>query len=78
MSIVETEIVEFQGPQLNKYFIQEIIGIDLISFPEPQQKILRAIQIEGALAAPAAFRSALAWVWATQKSFAPQYIMEEI
>jgi hypothetical protein len=54
------------------------MGIDLSSFPEPLQKILRVIQIEGALAAPAAFRSALAWVWETQKSYAPQYIVEEI
>ena len=72
------EIVEFQGPQLDKYFVQEILGIDLSAFPEPLQKILRVIQIKGALAAPAAFRSALSWVWETQKGYAPQYILDEI
>lgn len=54
------------------------MSIDLSVFPEPLQKILRIIQVEGALAAPAAFRSALAWVWETQKSFAPDYILDEI
>jgi hypothetical protein len=72
------EILEFQGPQLDKFFIQEVMGIDLSGFPEPLQKILRVIQIEGAIAAPAAFRAALAWVWDTQKKYAPSFITEEM
>lgn len=54
------------------------MSINLSGFPEPIQKILHIIQVEGALAAPAAFRAALAWVWDTQKGYAPDYILSEI
>jgi hypothetical protein len=71
------EILEFQGPQINKFFMQEIMSIDLSHFPEPLRVILKIAQVKGALAAPEAFRSALAWVWETQKGYAPQYILDE-
>lgn len=73
-----TEIIEFQGPQLNKYFMQMVLDIDISSYPEPLQAILRVIQVKGAIAAPAAFRKAMAWVYETEKSFIPQYITDEI
>lgn len=57
--------------------MQEIMSIDLSHFPEPLRTILKVAQVKGALAAPAAFRSALAWVWDTQKSYTPTYILEE-
>ncbi len=53
------------------------MSIDLSMFPEPLQKILSVIQVRGAIAAPAAFRAALAWVWETQKPYAPEYILNE-
>ncbi len=62
---------------MNKFFIQEVMSIDLSMFPEPLQKILSVIQVRGAIAAPAAFRAALAWVWETQKPYAPEYILDE-
>lgn len=73
-----TEIVEFQGPQLDKYFMQMVLDIDISSFPEPLQSILRVIQVRGAVAAPEAFRKALTWVWETEESFTPQYLKDEI
>lgn len=70
--------MEFQGPQLNKYFMQMVLDIDISGFPEPLQAILRVIQVKGAIAAPKAFREAMAWVWETEKPFSPDYIKAEI
>lgn len=70
--------MEFQGPQLDKYFMQMVLDIDISSYPEPLQAILRVIQAKGAKAAPAAFRKAMAWVWNTERPFIPQYIVDEI
>jgi hypothetical protein len=63
---------------LNKYFMQMVLDIDISSYPEPLQAILRIIQVKGATAAPAAFRKAMAWVWETEKPFIPSYIVDEI
>lgn len=77
-NFVILEIAEFQGPQLDKYFMQMVLDIDISSYPEPLQAILRVIQVKGALAAPEAFRKAMSWVWETEKSFVPQYIIDEM
>lgn len=53
------------------------MSINLSLFPEPPQKILSVIQVRGAIAAPEAFRAALAWVWEVQKPYAPEYILDE-
>lgn len=58
--------------------MDEVLNIDISAFPEPLQDILRVIQIKGAIAAPEAFRKALAWVWNKEESYVPQYIKEEI
>ena len=75
---MRTEIVEFQGPQLDKYYMNMVMDIDISGYPEPLQEILRVIQIRGAVAAPAAFRKAMDWVWETEKGFVPQYIKDEL
>jgi hypothetical protein len=63
---------------LDKYFMQAVLDIDISSYPEPLQSILRVIQIKGAAAAPGAFRKAMAWVWETEESFVPEYIKTEM
>lgn len=78
LQLLRLEIVEFQGPQLDKYFMQMVLDIDISGYPEPLQAILRIIQVKGALAAPEAFRKAMAWVWDTEKSFVPQYLIDEM
>ena len=55
-----------------------VLSIDLSAFPQPLRAILEVIKIKGAIAAPAAFRAAMAWVWDTEQSFVPQYIKDEI
>jgi hypothetical protein len=72
------EIVEFGGPQLDKYFMDMLLDIDLSGVPEPLREILHVIQVKGAIAAPAAFRKAMAWVWETEKDFVPQYLKDEM
>jgi hypothetical protein len=58
--------------------MQMVLDIDISGFPEPLQSILRVIQVKGAIAAPAAFRKAMAWVWETEKPFSPDYLKAEM
>jgi len=78
--LMAKEILEFQGPKLDQYFRQMVLGVDVdtSSMPEPLQKILHVIKVKGALAAPAAFRAALNWVWEKEKAYVPSYILEEM
>jgi hypothetical protein len=74
----QLEIAEFTGPKLDKYFMDEVLNIDISAYPEPIQSILRVIQVKGAAAAPAAFRSAMSWVWQYEEKYVPSYYIEEI
>lgn len=62
-ALLAKEIVEFTGPKLDKYFADYILNIDISSYPEPLQSILRVLQIKGAIAAPGVFKEAMQWVW---------------
>lgn len=55
-ALLATEIVEFVGPKLTKYFADEILNIDISGYPEPLQKILQVLKIKGATVAPQVFR----------------------
>eukprot|EP01039_Chlorochromonas_danica_P001553 gene1553-1691_t len=72
------EIMEFTGPQLDKFYAQEVLDLDLSQFPEPLQSVLRALQLKGAKAAPEIFHKAMAWVWEQEKQYVPSYLIDEI
>jgi hypothetical protein len=72
------EIVQFINVGLNKYFMDMVLGIDISQFPDPLQKILHVIQVKGALAAPAAFNAAMAWVYEQELEYMPAYLIEEM
>lgn len=76
--LLAKEIVEFTGPKLDKYFSDMVLDLDISVYPEPLQAILRVIQIKGAIAAPAAFKAAMKWVWEKEQSYVPQYILDEM
>lgn len=54
------EIVEFTGPQLDKFYSQEVLSLDVSQFPDPLKKILSALKVAGAVAAPRIFKEAMA------------------
>ena len=54
------EIVEFTGPQLDKFYSQEVLGLDVSQFPDPLKKILSVLKVAGAIAAPRVFKEAMA------------------
>jgi len=58
--------------------MDEVLGLDISKFPEPLQEILKVIQIKGAVAAPAAFKEAMSWVWEKEKKYVPSYYFDEI
>lgn len=72
------DIVEFTGPKLDQYFRDMVLGLDTSSFPDPLKKIFNIIKVKGALAAPEAFHKAMAWVWEREKSYVPQYLVDEM
>jgi len=76
--LLTKEILEFTGPQLDKFYAQEVLNIDLSSFPEPLQSVLRALQLKGAKAAPEIFKLAMDFVWETEKQYVPSYFFDEI
>ena len=55
------EILKFATYELDKYYMSAVLDMDFDQYPEPLQKILRVIQIKGAIAAPAAINAALEW-----------------
>lgn len=77
-SLYFTEIIEFTGPKLDKYYADELLNLDISQFPEPIHTVLRVLQLKGAAAAPQVFKTAMAWVWEQQKPFTPQVIVDEI
>lgn len=58
--------------------MDEILGLDISSVPEPLQSILRIVQIKGASVAPELFKAAMDWVWEKEKMYVPSYYFEEI
>jgi hypothetical protein len=72
------EIVQFIEIGLNKYFMDMVLNIDISQFPDPLQKILRVIQVKGAIAAPAAFNAAMEWVYEQEVEYMPAYLIEEM
>eukprot|EP01038_Epipyxis_sp_PR26KG_P006963 gene6963-9518_t len=76
--LLARDIVVFTGPQMDQFFMDEVLQLDISSFPEPLQKILRVIQVKGAIVAPEVFRQALGWVWEKEVSYVPQYLIDEI
>ena len=47
-ALLTTEIIEFTGPKLDKYFADEVLNLDISGFPEPLQSILQVLKIKGA------------------------------
>eukprot|EP01040_Poterioochromonas_malhamensis_P020470 gene20470-24437_t len=77
-ALLTKEIVEFTGPVLDKYYADEVLSLDVSSFPEPMQSVLRALQLKGAVAAPEMFKKAQTWVWEQEKQYVPSYFFDEI
>ena len=65
-------------PKLDQFYAQEILSLDLSQFPEPLQKILKVVEVAGAIAAPKVAAEALQFVWDKEESFTPDYIKKEI
>ena len=61
-ALITAEIENFMGPALDKYFVDEVISLDISKFPENLQKILAPLIKIGGAAAPKAFRAAMKWV----------------
>lgn len=76
--LLAREMAEFMGPKLDKFYMDEVLNIDLSSFPEPLQSVLRVLQLKGAAAAPELFKTAMAWVWEKEKQYVPSYYFDEI
>lgn len=76
--LLAREIAEFATVQLDRYFADMVLDIDISQFPEPIQPLLEVIKIKGAMAAPAAFRKALGWVWDKEVSYVPEYLILEM
>ena len=72
------EINHFINVDLNKYFMDMVLGLDISQFPQPIQAILHVIQIKGAIAAPAAFNKAMEWVYQQEEKYMPAYLIEEM
>jgi len=72
------EILEFTGPKLDKFYMDEVLNLDISQFPDPLQKIFRVIQVAGALAAPRVFKEAMSWVWEKEQKYVPQYMIDEM
>lgn len=60
-ALMHREIIRFATVELDKYYMKAVLDLDFDQYPEPLQKILRVIQVKGAIAAPAAINEALAW-----------------
>jgi hypothetical protein len=54
------------------------LNLDISQFPEPIHSVLRILQLKGAKAAPQLFKTAMAWVWESEKSYVPKVITDEI
>ena len=79
--LLAEEIVEFTGPQLDKFYASEVLNLKLLNlsaFPDPLQKILGGLRKGVASEAPKAFNEAMAWVWGKEQKYVPSYIIEEI
>jgi len=64
--------------QLNKYYADEVLNLDISKFPEPLQKILQVAKIVGAKAAPSIFKAAFQWVWDREAKYVPQNVLDEM
>ncbi len=71
-------MVEFMGPKLDKFYMDEVLNIDISSLPEPLREIFRVIQIKGAIAAPAVFKAAMKWVWEQEEQYVPENLVTEM
>lgn len=60
-ALMHKEIVRFATVELDKYYMKAVLDMDFDQYPEPLQKILRVIQVKGAIAAPEAINNALEW-----------------
>lgn len=76
--LMHKEIVKFATYELDKYYMKAVLDMDFDQYPEPLQKILRVIQVKGAVAAPAAINKALEWVYEAEEKYMPSYIVEEM
>jgi len=76
--LLNKEIREFISVQLNKFYAQEVLSLDVSQFPEPLQTVLRVLQLKGASVAPEVFRLAEAWVWEQEKQYVPSYLIDEM
>lgn len=76
--LLNKEIREFIGPKMDQYYIQMVMRLDFTGFPERIQKVLQILQLKGATHAPEVFKTAMAWVWNSEKDFVPTYVNDEI
>jgi hypothetical protein len=73
-ALLTKEIVEFVGPKLSRFFMDEVANIDISSYPKAIQDIFKVAE----LAAPTIFQKAMAFVWEKEKEYVPQHILDEI
>eukprot|EP00605_Chrysophyceae_sp_TOSAG23-4_P002433 GSChrysophyteH1.ASY1.ANO1.2692.1 assembled CDS len=77
-ALIAKEIVDFTGPQLDKYIRDMIDEIDISGLPEPVQKILKPIEKLGKVFAPKLAHEALKYVWNKEDKYIPQELKDEI
>jgi hypothetical protein len=79
-ALLTKEIIEFAVVKLDKYFMDEVLNIeiDTSNVPPALQKILMGLKVKGAKAAPGIFHQAMRWVWESEAEFVPQVILDEI
>lgn len=73
-ALLTKEIVEFMGPKLDKFFMDQIANLDVSNYPKAIQDILKLTE----LAAPLIFKKAMSYVWEKEKDYVPQHIHDEI
>lgn len=79
-ALLAKEILDFVNIQLNKYYIDMVMNIELNldGLPEPLQKMFQALKIKGALKAPEVFNEALEWVYNNEEKYIPQDLIDEM
>jgi len=73
-SLLTKEILEFMGPKLDKFFMDEVKNIDVSNYPKIIQDFFKIAELK----APDVFKKAMSYVWEQEKSYVPQHIIDEI
>lgn len=77
-ALFAAEIVEFTGPQLDKYYDDQLPNLDISRFPEPIHTYLEELKAKVDVLAPEVFKAAMNWVWESELPWVPQKFIDEM